>query len=132
MGHLTDKSTGVLTVRFRPNVAIDLECLRNYLEGKDIGEQEVGIESKQQIKKVSWVDDDNVSFFSPSLSSYFSLFCDLFLLSFVLFCALSCLFTFFLVFLLYSFVFPPSYGVMCFEREEDMQGKRDEDRDIMG
>jgi len=60
MGHLTEKSSGVLTVRFRPNVAIELNALRNYLQGKELGEQEVGIESKQQIKKVSWADDDNI------------------------------------------------------------------------
>eukprot|EP00026_Physarum_polycephalum_P003108 Phypoly_transcript_03117.p1 GENE.Phypoly_transcript_03117~~Phypoly_transcript_03117.p1 ORF type:complete len:804 (+),score=114.88 Phypoly_transcript_03117:150-2561(+) len=60
MGHLTEKSSGVLTVRFRPNVPIVLSALHNYLEDKDLGEQEVGIESKQQIKKVSWTDDDNI------------------------------------------------------------------------
>lgn len=72
MGHLTEKSSGVLTVRFRPNVPLELSALRNYLQDKDLGEQEVGIESKQQIKKVSWTDDDNVSFFS--LSAFLAFF----------------------------------------------------------
>jgi len=60
MQRLTEKSNGVMTVRFRPNLEINLDSLRTYLEGKEIMEQEVGIESKQRIKKVSWVDDDNI------------------------------------------------------------------------
>jgi hypothetical protein len=61
MANLTDRSTGVMTVHFRPNTRIHVDALRAYLQHKEIGEQEVGIESKQKIKKVSWVDDDNVS-----------------------------------------------------------------------
>jgi len=58
--HLTEKSSGVVTVRFRPNLPINIEALHAYLNTRDLGEEEVGIDRKQKIKKVGWVDDGNI------------------------------------------------------------------------
>jgi len=55
---LTEKSSGVITVRFKPNLRIDVPALLKYLNSKNLGEEEVGIDSKQKIKKVAWVDED--------------------------------------------------------------------------
>jgi len=58
MAHLAAKSSGVVTVRFKPNMEINVMELRSYLGHKDVGEEEIGIENNQRIKKVSWVDED--------------------------------------------------------------------------
>lgn len=57
---LTDRSAGVITLRFRPNVKIDVNALNRYLEQKDVGEEEIGVEHSQKIKKLSWTESGDV------------------------------------------------------------------------
>ncbi|PRP78265.1 hypothetical protein PROFUN_13875 [Planoprotostelium fungivorum] len=58
MEALTQRSTHVLIVRVKANVPINLSCLYQYLSTKMLQEEEVGVEDKMVIKKVSWSEED--------------------------------------------------------------------------
>lgn len=74
MSVLADKSQGVLTVRWRPNLQIDVQRLYVFLETKEVGEEEVGFEQSLKIRKVSWTEKRNSKRwqnFSPKLEIVF-------------------------------------------------------------
>eukprot|EP01117_Protostelium_nocturnum_P009319 TRINITY_DN3338_c0_g1_i1.p1 TRINITY_DN3338_c0_g1~~TRINITY_DN3338_c0_g1_i1.p1 ORF type:complete len:862 (-),score=280.18 TRINITY_DN3338_c0_g1_i1:42-2627(-) len=59
MERLTQKSAAVLVVRIKANVPLNKENLYKFLAGKDLQEEEIGMEEKMLVKKVSWNEEDD-------------------------------------------------------------------------
>lgn len=60
MRTLETKSSSVITFRYRVNLMINLDAFNAYLSHKTIGEEDVDLDPKSQVRKVSWDEDDEV------------------------------------------------------------------------
>jgi len=58
MERLTQRSASVLVVRIKANVPVDLAKLKLFLCTKPLQEEEVGMEDKMVVRKVSWEETD--------------------------------------------------------------------------
>lgn len=60
MRTLETKSSSVITFRYKVNLMINLDAFNAYLSLKTIGEEDVDLDPKSQVRKVSWDETDEV------------------------------------------------------------------------
>ena len=59
MAYLTDKSAGVLAVRLKLNLPIDVPAFMRYLQSKPVAEEESELDADRRVHKVVWTEPDD-------------------------------------------------------------------------